>query len=92
MAGLENDAALAALGLALAVGFFETTQELLRARLQAFTVMKATMVRATLVPALASPSPLSARPASCFWSRPPSPTWSQHSPSLAIPVGDSPSL
>jgi O-antigen/teichoic acid export membrane protein len=52
MAGLENDTALAALGLALAVGFFETTQELLRARLQAFTVMKATMVRATLVPAL----------------------------------------
>jgi O-antigen/teichoic acid export membrane protein len=50
--GLENDAAMAAVGLALAVGFFETSQELLRARLQAFTVMKATMIRAILVPAL----------------------------------------
>src|SRR5882757_5135779 len=34
LVGLGNDAALAAVGLALAVGFFETTQELLRARLQ----------------------------------------------------------
>ena len=52
LAGLDNDAALAAVGLALTVGFFETTQQLLRARLQAFTVMKATMLRAILVPAL----------------------------------------
>ena len=37
LVGLENDAAIAAVGLALAVGFFETSQELLRARLQAFT-------------------------------------------------------
>src|SRR6202163_4290443 len=39
LVGLENGAAVAAVGLALAVGFFETSQELLRARLQAFTVM-----------------------------------------------------
>jgi O-antigen/teichoic acid export membrane protein len=52
LVGLENGAAVAAVGLALAVGFFETSQELLRARLQAFTVMKLTMIRAVLVPAL----------------------------------------
>jgi O-antigen/teichoic acid export membrane protein len=51
-AGLGNGAAVAALGLALAIGFFETSQELMRARLQAFTVMKTTIVRALLVPAL----------------------------------------
>src|SRR3984893_2290501 len=50
--GLENDSAMAGVGLALAVGLFETSQELLRARLQAFTVMKATMIRAVLVPVL----------------------------------------
>jgi O-antigen/teichoic acid export membrane protein len=52
LADLDDAAAFAAVGLALAIGFFETTQELLRARLQVFTVMKATMVRAVLVPAL----------------------------------------
>src|SRR6185295_6174865 len=52
MVNLGNDAALAATGLALTLGFFETGQELMRARLQAFTLMKATMVRAVLVPAL----------------------------------------
>jgi O-antigen/teichoic acid export membrane protein len=52
LVGLENDAAIAAVGLAVAVGFFETGQELLKARLQAFTVMKATMLRAVLVPGL----------------------------------------
>ena len=52
LAGLASGPALAAAGLAVAVGFFETGQELLRARLQAFTVMKATVVRAVMVSAL----------------------------------------
>ena len=52
LAGLADNAAIAAVGLALAVGFFETSQELLRARLQAFTLMRATMIRAVLVPVL----------------------------------------
>jgi O-antigen/teichoic acid export membrane protein len=52
LAGLTDNAAIAAVGLALAIGVFETSQELLRARLQAFTVMRATMIRAVLVPAL----------------------------------------
>ena len=52
LAGLGNGAAVAAIGLAIAIGLFETSQELLRARLQAFTVMKATALRAVLVPAL----------------------------------------
>jgi O-antigen/teichoic acid export membrane protein len=51
LVGLPGLPASAAAGLALAIGFFETSQELLRARLQAFTVMKATMVRAILVSA-----------------------------------------
>ncbi len=52
LVGLDNGPAVAAIGLAVAIGLFETSQELLRARLQAFTVMKATAVRAVLVPAL----------------------------------------
>jgi O-antigen/teichoic acid export membrane protein len=52
LAGLANGPALAAAGLALAIGFFETGQELLRARLQAFTNMKATIVRAVMVSVL----------------------------------------
>jgi O-antigen/teichoic acid export membrane protein len=52
MAGLAHGPALAAIALAIAVGLFETSQELLRARLQAFTIMKSTAVRAILVPAL----------------------------------------
>jgi O-antigen/teichoic acid export membrane protein len=52
LAGLDNGPALAAMALAVAIGLFETSQELLRARLQAFTIMKATAVRAVLVPAL----------------------------------------
>jgi O-antigen/teichoic acid export membrane protein len=52
LVGLGNGPAVAAIGLAVAIGLFETSQELLRARLQAFTVMKATAVRAVLVPAL----------------------------------------
>jgi O-antigen/teichoic acid export membrane protein len=51
LVGLSALQASAAAGLALAVSFFEIGQELLRARLEAFTVMKATMVRAVLVSA-----------------------------------------
>jgi O-antigen/teichoic acid export membrane protein len=50
--GLDSGPALAAAGLAVAVSFFDTGQELLRARLRAFTVMKAVIVRAVLVSAL----------------------------------------
>jgi O-antigen/teichoic acid export membrane protein len=52
LAGLASGPAFAAAGLALAIGIFETGQELLRARLQAFTVMKATIVRAVLITVL----------------------------------------
>jgi O-antigen/teichoic acid export membrane protein len=52
LAGLADHAAVAAVGLAFAIGFFEISQELLRARLEAFTLMRATMIRAVLVPAL----------------------------------------
>jgi len=52
LAGLAALPASAAAALALAIGFFETSLELLRVKLQAFTVMKATMVRAVLVSAL----------------------------------------
>ena len=50
--GLTSGPALAAAGLAVAVSFFDTGQELLRARLRAFTVMKATIVRAVMVSVL----------------------------------------
>jgi O-antigen/teichoic acid export membrane protein len=49
LAGIGSGPALAAAGLALAVGFFEVGQDLMRARLKAYTVMKATVVRAVLV-------------------------------------------
>lgn len=52
LVGISTAAAWAAGGLALAIGVFETGQELLRARLRAFTVMKATMMRAMLVSTL----------------------------------------
>jgi O-antigen/teichoic acid export membrane protein len=52
LAGLASGPALAAAGLALSIGFFETSQELLRARLQAFTAMKALVVRAVLISVL----------------------------------------
>ena len=42
-------AALAAVALAIAVGLFELTQDLVRARLEAVAVMKATLVRAVAV-------------------------------------------
>ena len=46
LVGLDAMAALAAVGLSVAIGLFELTQDLLRARLRALTVMKATLVRA----------------------------------------------
>jgi O-antigen/teichoic acid export membrane protein len=49
LAGIGSGPALAAAGLAVAVGFFEVGQDLMRARLKAFSVMKATVVRAVLV-------------------------------------------
>lgn len=49
LVGLDVWAAVAATALAITVGFFEVTQDLLRARLLAKTVMKATLVRALLV-------------------------------------------
>ena len=49
LVGLDAWAAAAAVGLAIAVGLFELTQDLVRARLQAVTAMKATLVRALAV-------------------------------------------
>ncbi|MBR0755523.1 polysaccharide biosynthesis C-terminal domain-containing protein [Bradyrhizobium jicamae] len=46
LVGLDATAALATVGLSIAIGLFELTQDLLRARLQALSVMKATLVRA----------------------------------------------
>lgn len=46
LVGLDTTAASAAVTLAVAIGLFEVTQDLVRARLMAFTVMKATLVRA----------------------------------------------
>jgi O-antigen/teichoic acid export membrane protein len=46
LVGLDASAALAAVVLSVAIGLFELTQDLVRARLMALTVMKATLVRA----------------------------------------------
>ena len=46
LVGLDAEAAMAAVALAVAIGLFELTQDLVRARLLAVTVMKATLVRA----------------------------------------------
>jgi O-antigen/teichoic acid export membrane protein len=46
LAGLDALASVAAVGLAVAVGLFELTQDLVRARLLAITAMRATLVRA----------------------------------------------
>lgn len=46
LVGLDATAALAAVALSIAIGLFELTQDLLRARLKALSVMKATLVRA----------------------------------------------
>jgi O-antigen/teichoic acid export membrane protein len=45
MVGLDAAAAWAAVGLAVAIGLFDLTQDLVRARLMAATVMKATLAR-----------------------------------------------
>jgi O-antigen/teichoic acid export membrane protein len=47
LVGLDATAALAAVVLSIAIGLFELTQDLLRARLKALSVMKATLVRAS---------------------------------------------
>jgi O-antigen/teichoic acid export membrane protein len=47
--GLDVTAALAAVVLSVAIGLFELTQDLVRARLMALTVMKATLVRSASV-------------------------------------------
>ena len=49
LVGLDAWAAAAAVALAIAVGLFEITQDLVRARLLAMTAMKATLVRALSV-------------------------------------------
>ena len=49
LVGLDNATALAAVVLAVAIGLFELTQDLVRARLMPVTVMKATLVRAVAV-------------------------------------------
>ena len=46
LVGLDTSAALAAVVLAVAIGLFELTQDLVRARLMALSVMRATLVRA----------------------------------------------
>jgi O-antigen/teichoic acid export membrane protein len=46
LVGLDAMAAVAAVVLAVAIGLFELTQDLVRARLMAVTAMKATLVRA----------------------------------------------
>ena len=46
LVGLDAMEALAAVALAIAIGVFELTQELVRARLMVVTAMKATLVRA----------------------------------------------
>jgi O-antigen/teichoic acid export membrane protein len=45
--GLDTTAALAAVALSIAIGLFDLTQDLIRARLKAFTVMRGTLVRST---------------------------------------------
>ena len=62
LVGLDATASLAAVVLSVAIGLFELTQDLVRARLMAFSVMKATLVRAIaalglgVVVALVSPN------------------------------------
>jgi O-antigen/teichoic acid export membrane protein len=62
LVGLDATAALAAVALSIAIGLFELTQDLIRARLMAISVMKGTLVRAIsalclgVAVALASPT------------------------------------
>jgi O-antigen/teichoic acid export membrane protein len=52
LVGLDGFATAAAIGLAIAIGLFELTQDLVRARLLAITAMRATLVRAAATLAL----------------------------------------
>jgi O-antigen/teichoic acid export membrane protein len=62
--GLDTTAALAAVALSIAIGLFDLTQDLIRARLMAFSVMRGTLVRSTgvlclgVIAALVSPTGL----------------------------------
>jgi O-antigen/teichoic acid export membrane protein len=62
--GLDMTAALAAVALSIAIGLFDLTQDLIRARLMAFSVMRGTLVRSTgvlclgVIAALVSPTGL----------------------------------
>jgi O-antigen/teichoic acid export membrane protein len=49
LAGLQAEASLATVALAMGLGFYETTLELLRARFEAFTVMRVTALRAVSI-------------------------------------------
>src|SRR4029077_1916007 len=49
LVGLDETSALAAVALSIAIGLFELTQDLVRARLMPLSVMKATLVRAVAV-------------------------------------------
>jgi O-antigen/teichoic acid export membrane protein len=51
LAGIGSGPAVAAVALALTIGFFEIGQDLMRVQMKAFSVMKATVVRAVLVSA-----------------------------------------
>jgi O-antigen/teichoic acid export membrane protein len=62
--GLDTTAAFAAVALSIAIGLFDLTQDLIRARLMAFSVMRGTLVRSTsvlglgVIAALVSPTGL----------------------------------
>ncbi len=62
--GLDTTAASAAVALSIAIGLFDLTQDLIRARLMAFSVMRGTLVRSTsvlglgVIAALVSPTGL----------------------------------
>jgi O-antigen/teichoic acid export membrane protein len=47
--GLDTTAALVAVALSIAIGLFDLTQDLIRARLMAFSVMRGTLVRSICV-------------------------------------------
>src|ERR1700733_14064350 len=49
LAGLQAQASIATIALAIGLGFYETTLELLRARFEAFTVMRVTALRAVSI-------------------------------------------
>jgi O-antigen/teichoic acid export membrane protein len=49
LAGLQAQASIATIALAVGLGFYETTLELLRARFEAFTVMRVTALRAVSI-------------------------------------------